>query len=206
MPIPVPFPKVCNIIEENGVKIKPALYSYIEKWNNYAAVFADMYKKAHGIELIPEKGGIELCEDVSLLGGAYRIEADGKVCIYASDDEGIRYGLASALQLPYSDGTVAKLHIEDYADKDHRAFMVDLAREWHTFDKLLKYVDMCFVSKIKYFQLHFADTQRYTLPSTAYPGLPTANESYTYEEIEYLNKYAFDRGVVLIPEFEGRPC
>lgn len=203
MPLPVPVPKVYNIIDEDGVKIKSGLYSHVEKWNVYANMFADMYKKAHGIDLAREKGGIELCEDALLDGGAYRIEADGKVLIYASDDEGILYGLASALQLPYSDGTVAKLHIEDYADKAHRALMIDLAREWHTFDKLLKYVDVCFVSKIKYLQLHFADTQRYTLPSKAFPKLSSEGECYSFEQIDILNKYAKDRGIVIIPEYEG---
>lgn len=203
MPLPVPVPKVYSIIDEDGVRIKSALYSHVEKWNVYADVFADMYKKAHGIDLAREKGGIDLFEDTSLAGGAYRIEAEGKVCVYASDDEGILYGLASVLQLPYSDGTVAKLKIEDYADKDHRALMIDLAREWHTFDKLLKYVDVCFISKIKYLQLHFADTQRYTLPSKAFPKLSTEGESYSFEQIEILNNYAKNRGVILIPEYEG---
>ena len=203
MPRPVPTPKVYKIKDEDGVKIKSSVYSFVPVWDAYVDVFKDMYKKAHGITLGVEEGGIELYEDSSLAKGSYRIETDDKVCVYASDNEGILYALASVLQLPYSDGTIARLHIEDYADKEHRALMIDLAREWHTFDKLLKYVDVCFVSKIKYLQLHFADTQRYTLPSKAFPKLSSEGECYSFEEIDILNEYAKERGIVIIPEYEG---
>lgn len=204
MPFPIPVPKIYNITDETFFPLKLSCFCNVEKWQKYADIFCDMFKKAHGISLSKEKGGVEIYEDNSVKPGQYKIEVDGMVKLYASDDEGIRYALASALQLPERNGTVAKkIHIEDYPDKEHRAFMLDLSREWHTFDKILKYIDVCFVAKIKYLQLHFADTQRYTLPSKAFPKLSTENESYTFEEIAYLNEYAKDRGVVIIPEYEG---
>lgn len=203
MPRPVPTPKIYKITNEGISGFKCAVFSYKEKWQKYADIFSDMYLKAHGRKLENSKGGIELFEDNSVWKGNYRIEANDGIKIYASDDEGILYGLASALQLPDKEGKIEHLYIEDYPDKGHRAFMADLAREWHPFSKLLKYVDMCFISKIKYLQLHFIDTERYTLPSKAFPLITTEGESYTYEEIEYLNKYAKDRGVIIIPEYEG---
>ncbi len=203
MPIPVPTPKVYDIKDDRLTALKTACFSYSEKWQKYIDIFSDMYLKAHGKVLENAPGGVELYADSSVKKGTYKIIADGSVKIYASDDEGILYGLASAIQLPDKEGKIQKLYIEDYPDKKHRAFMADLAREWHPFDKLLKYVDMCFISKIKYLQLHFADTERYTLPSKVLPKLTTEGESYTFEEIEYLNKYAKDRGIVIIPEYEG---
>jgi hexosaminidase len=42
----------------------------------------------------------------------------------------------------------------------------------------------------------------YTLPSRAFPELPSKGRHYTFEQIEQLRRYAADRGVVLVPEIE----
>jgi len=95
-----------------------------------------------------------------------------------------------------------KAHIEDYPDKPYRSVMVDLARQWHPFELLSDYVDLCWFYKAKYLHLHFMDTQSYTLPSEVYPKLPTEGRHYTREQIAYLNEYAALRGVEIIPEIE----
>lgn len=56
--------------------------------------------------------------------------------------------------------------------------------------------------KIKYLHIHFADDQRYTLPSSVLPNLPDEGKSYTKQDIEMLCKYAKKREVILIPEIE----
>jgi hexosaminidase len=80
--------------------------------------------------------------------------------------------------------------------------MVDLARQWHPFNTLYFYVDLCALYKIKYLHLHFVDTQSYTLPSRKFPKMPTAGCHYSFEEIKILCDYAEMRGVELIPEIE----
>ncbi len=47
--------------------------------------------------------------------------------------------------------------------------MIDLVREWHSARTIYKYIDVCFMLKIRYLHLHFIDDQRYTLPSKAFP-------------------------------------
>ena len=171
-----------------------------------ADTFAELVKKIHGAELESSKGGIALILDASLASGEYRIEADENGArAFAADSEGISYALSTLLQLASYDGgaiQLPKVKIFDKPDCGYRTFMVDLARQWHSFDTLLGYVDLCYLYKIKYLHLHFIDTQSYTLPSDKFPKMPTDGRHYSFEEIEKLNAYAASRGIELIPEVE----
>ncbi len=201
----MPEPKETKLYSESKARLDAALYTYNPAWQKYADVLKNAVNTIYELELEAKAGGIELIEDTAIQAGHYILDSSEGLKLKASDDEGINCALASALQLiEHKDGElfVPRVHIEDYPDKDYRGFMLDLGRKWHTFDKLLKYVDLCFLYKIKYFNVHFTDTNLYTLPSNAFPELPKKNMHYTFEQIEYLNEYAKNRGVVIIPEFE----
>ena len=207
----IPTPKKCQIQEKN-CKFPCNIYTEEADWKDYCDTFSDTF--FHLFEVRPgwEKGGIVLRRDLGLADGSYVIDCDDTTAsddsvlkVYASGAEGILYGLASLIQIvSYQDGilTVPQMHVEDYPEKDYRAFMVDLGREWHPFQKLLRFVDLCFLYKIKYLHLHLADTLLYALPSKAYPDLNIPHKCYTYEQMDALNAYAKARGIVLIPEYE----
>ncbi len=77
----------------------------------------------------------------------YRIETREGIVLSASTEEGILYAIASFLQImEIKNGQieVAKLLIEDHPDKEYRALMVDLAREWHPAITVDRYIDVCF--------------------------------------------------------------
>ena len=206
MPILIPMPKKCVMLEDKAHTVPYSIFSEREDWQIHISAFCDAFLKGHARSLtIGEQRGIELCFDASLAKNTYRLTTDGPIRIYASASEGICYGLASVLQLatPVEGGiNIQSLEIEDYPDKDYRSIMVDIGREWHPFDKLLKFVDLCFFYKVKYLNLHFADNKLYTLPSKAFPKLCVDGKYYTEEQITVLREYAKARGVVLIPEFE----
>ena len=169
-------------------------------------VLREAFRKLYGRELTFGEGGILLVRDDSLEPGAYVLDAGEMLVAHAADREGILYALATVLQLSegaYGCIRIPKLHVEDRPDKDYRSLMVDLAREWHPFPKLLRFVDICFYFKVKYLHLHFIDSRRYTLPSEAFPKLPNEGEHYSFGEIRELNDYARARGVILVPEYEG---
>ena len=201
----VPTPKKCNICNEKFSTVNIGIYTDNPQWQSYIKPFCDAFYTINNVTLSDEKGGIELYKDDSLKKASYVIKSDGAIRLYASDDEGILYALSSVMQLvriEKGNVTVQKFEIEDYPEKEYRAFMVDMGRLWHPFDKLLKFVDICFLYKIKYLHLHFIDTGVYSLPSKAFPKLPTEGEHYTFEQIEYLNQYAKDKGIILVPEYE----
>jgi len=181
------------------------IYTSEKNWERYCEIFADMFCRANDVQPEFAQGGIDLIKDDYLKLGSYVLDVKDTVRAYAADDEGILYALASILQLTeYKNDQmeIPVLHIEDYADKGYRSLMVDLGRQWHPFDKLLKFVDICFFYKIKHLHLHFIDNLLYTLPSNILPNLPTTGKHYTFEQIAALNVYAKDRGIILVPEYE----
>lgn len=203
----VPCPKQWEITDESVHALTPAIYTAVAEWERYAVMFAKLFYRSHECTLIlGAKGGIELVKNTALAKATYSIDTTGEAMVLsAGDDEGVLYALSSALQLIQAtpDGLcVQGLRVSDYPDKDYRATMIDLSRCWHPFDKLIKYVDLCFLYKVKYLHLHFVDDVYYTLPSRAFPLLPSEGKHYTFEQIEQLRAYAADKGIVLVPEIE----
>ena len=205
MPYVIPAPKKRTALSSPVHAVAFSVYTDVLAWKKHIAAFSDAVFAAYGARPTEKSGGVELIFDASLSKNAYRIDTSAAICVYASDSEGASYGLATVLQAVFvlPEGFCMKsVLIEDAPDKDYRALMVDLGRQWHPFSKLLKYVDVCFFYKIKYLHLHFADTELYTLPSRAFPKLNVEGKYYTEEEIARLREYAEARGIVLIPEFE----
>jgi hexosaminidase len=204
----IPMPK--NVIgeKEDGsfdrIGVLPRIYTECAEWQVYADAFADLAEKVHGVTFEAAEGGIRLCRKEQFASGEYYIEGADAV-LYASDDAGITYALSSLLQMLECENgnlTLPTCDIQDKPDSPFRALMVDLSRQWHPFERLFEYVDLCYLYKINYLHLHFIDTQTYTLPSDVFPLLPTEGRSYTKEQIAELNAYALTRHVELIPEIE----
>lgn len=172
---------------------------HIDVFNQYALTL-------NGIRFACGCGGIILNRDISLKGNEYRIECKNNgIFVYASDDDGIFSAFATLHQIIEKDNEKVKVcacTIMDSPDCSYRALLLDLARQWHPFEVLKVYIDLCYLYKIKFFHIHFTDSQSYTLPSNAFPKLSTEGRSYTFYEIEALNKYANERGIEIIPELD----
>ena len=173
------------------------------------APYADTLKSALEklFDLPPTEGtGILLKRDSSLKAGSYTLDTTGdSVLLSAADSEGICYAVATALHLAVNTASglsFARARIEDAPDRDYRTLMVDLSREWHAPKTILRYIDVCFMLKLRYLHLHFIDDQRYTLPSRIFPHLTDHCRHYSFEDIEAFRAYANARGVILVPEFE----
>ena len=202
----IPCPKQYEIRDEAWHTAPYGIYTAEPAWERHATMFAEMYARIAGTApVVGVRGGVELVYNASVPSGQYRLESADAMVITASDAEGVLYGLSSAMKLLRTENgafSMQDVSICDFAIKDYRAFMVDLSRCWHPFSKLLKFVDLCFLYKVKYLNLHFVDDVFYTLPSRAFPDLPSKGRHYTFEQIEELRRYAADRGVVLVPEIE----
>lgn len=184
----------------------PSVYCEKSDWFPLRDAFILYTKKTLGTAFEIKPGGIELIFEHRLKRGHYRLDVSEIVRLYACDISGMGYGLATLLQMMTVEN--GRIHIPaasvyDYPDCSFRTLMVDLARQWHTFENILDYVDLCFLYKANYLHLHFIDSQSYTLPSQAFPNLPTEGRHYTQEQIAQLNAYAKARNITLIPEFEA---
>ena len=202
----LPTPKFYEYKSEEYHRIPMILYTDVTEWADIAEAFTESFEKIYEQELpIASPAGILLCYDPAVAENAYELDSTDRLVIRASAREGVCYGIATALQLMQVKGSellVQSVCIKDYPDKDFRAFMIDVGFRWHPFDKMLKYVDLCFFYKINHLHLHIADNEVYTLPSKVFPKLPTPRKHYTFEQIAELNRYAKARGIKLVPEFE----
>ena len=201
----LPTPKKYAIKDNAFHKLSTTLYNEVTEWNDVVEAFCESFFKVFETDIsVGQRGGIEIVYDDTVKKDAYLLDSGQAIVIRASDKEGLNYGLASAIQLiNVFDETmsVQNVFIEDYPEKEFRSFMADIGSCWHPFNKLLKYVDLCFLYKIKYLHLHLSETGYY-LPSKAFPNLFEKNKHYTYEQLKQLNHYASARGILLIPEFE----
>ena len=200
----LPTPKSCQTFGEELASCKAAVCADAA-FAPYQATLADYFARIDRPLAIDTEGGIALCFDAALAPDAYVIDTQAVPTVYASSPEGLCYAFASLLQMVKKGEqgiTLPRVRIEDRPDKPYRSLMCDLSRCWHPFWQVLQFVDICFLYKINYLHLHFADDQRYTLPSKAFPLLNDPKESYTEEQIAYLNDYAAARGVNLVPEIE----
>ena len=202
----IPSPKSTRLFFDESARltIGAKISVLSDNFSGLDKAFADIVKKIHDIDI---KKGEEIVvkENASLTKGEYTLSVTDRVLIEAGDLDGATYALSTLVQIMEKcDGGISLpiVKITDKPDCEYRTLMVDLARQWHPFDKLLGYVDLCFLYKIKFLHLHFTDTQSYTLPSDKFPKMPTVDRHYSREQISELNEYAKAKNIEIIPEFD----
>ena len=158
----IPTPKTIQVSEMRNA-IAPYVMCEYAPWLIYAQTLEEAFEKIYETPLSKGDGGISLIHDPSLAPKSYRYDAATQITLTASDDEGILYAIATLLQaVDVEKGCIyaEEAAIEDSPDKEYRALMVDVARQWHPARSILKYIDICFFLKVKYLHLHFIDDQR----------------------------------------------
>ncbi len=208
--IPMPKEQRGKMNDKNeyiAYEYKATIKTESESFRNALNAFCDYSERILDLSFEEhDKAEIILAAQQELLPGAYKIVPNNKnVKIYASNEEGINNALATMLQIMQKSDNgvfIPKVKIFDYPDSIYRGMMVDLAREWHEFEYLINFVDMCYFYKLSVLHLHFTDDQSYTLPSDVYPKLPSVNRHYTKEQINELVEYAHKRGIELVPEID----
>ena len=204
----IPSPKGCSM-EERACFTAPTVYC--GDYRTAAEVFAEYAKKATNIDYTlcdadDGERGVRLVTDPMAAAGEYKLTAtaEGYVTLSAADSEGIRYGLATLLQMTElrPEGVLLTAGtVWDKPDSSYRGLSMDVARASHPLPLLKEYIDICWLYKVRYFHLHLADDQGYTLPSRKFPKA-TCAYGYTFEEIEELRAYAAARDVQIVPEVD----
>jgi hexosaminidase len=119
--------------------------------------------------------------------------------------------------------------IEDWPDYAYRGFMLDVVRDFRTVDEVLEIIDLMASWKLNTLHFHIADDESWCLEIKDFPELtdfgahhalpdwnlqetsalkPTANGQignvtfYTTEEYKRILRYAWDRRIRVIPEFD----
>lgn len=156
----------------------------------------------------PKKGAsiikLSIQEDQDLGKEGYRLKIDSCVSITAATSEGLFWGTRTLLQLLHTGpgNAVPQLTIVDQPEFEYRGLMIDNARSFHAIDFHIETIKRMASFKLNRYQIHFSDHESYTLPSTAFPGLPTEVRHHTAEEIVRLMEASRRYHVMVVPEID----
>lgn len=161
--------------------------------------------------------------------GWYRITIDenGTPTVDSDDEEGAFYAQITLNKLPRP---LQPMTIEDWPDNQYRGFMLDVARDFRNVDEVLNVIDLMAQYKFNVFHFHIGDDESWCLEIKDLPDLtdfgghhalpdwnlqetealkPTANGRvgnktyFTGEEYKQILKYAWERHIAVIPEFDA---
>ena len=149
-------------------------------------------------------GKIELGQDES-----YNINiSEDMVRIKAPNDLGAMHGLETLLQLLNADSEgyfFPCLTINDKPRFPWRGLLIDVCRHFMPVDVLKRNLDGLAAVKMNVFHWHLSEDQGFRVESKIYPKLHDLGSDgfyYTQEQVKDVIKYAADRGIRVIPEFD----
>lgn len=149
-------------------------------------------------------GEVKLNEDES-----YTLEVTpGKVTLNALTDLGALRGLETFVQLLSNDNEgyyIPCLKIEDSPRYAWRGLMMDAARHFMPLNVVKRNIDGMAAVKMNVFHWHLSDDQGFRVELKTIPELTKISSDglfYTQEEIKDVIKYANERGIRVIPEFD----
>ncbi len=179
---------------------------------------------------LEDKTGVALPRQIDANGGAsIVVSADGdggavqgvdenesyslavtpsSIHVSAATTTGALHGLETLLQLVQvqgSDYVVPAITVKDTPRFPWRGLMIDCSRHYEPLDVLKRNIDGMAAVKLNVFHWHLTDDQGFRIQSKLYPQLTEAASDglfYTQDEARELVRYARDRGIRVVPEFE----
>jgi len=161
--------------------------------------------------------------------GWYRItfDSEGKAQVESQDEAGAVYAQETLAKLPKDTKDIV---IEDWPVLGLRGFMLDVVRDFRTKEEVFKVLDIMASYKLNLLHFHLGDDESWCLEIHKLPELtaysahhevpdwdlkeskalkPTANGRignttfYTEEEYKEILKYAAERQIAVVPEFDA---
>lgn len=140
---------------------------------------------------------------------SYRLEVGAEgVRLDASTTAGAMHGLETLYQLvqPAGEGyAIPAVTIEDAPRFGWRGLMIDCARHFEPMAVLKRNLDAMAAVKLNVFHWHLTEDQGFRIESREYPKLTAMGSDglfYTQDEARELVRYAAERGIRVVPEFE----
>ena len=215
----------CFILQQKGKKDIPMAvkYNFLDFSKNEKDYSSD-YEVQPG-DIIPQ---IKNKHAETHPNGWYRITIsdDGNPTVEADDEDGVFYANTTLAKLPMP---LQPMTLEDWPDYQYRGFMLDVARDFRTVDEVLQVLDLMASWKLNTLHFHIGDDESWCLEIKDLPELtefsghhalpdwnlqettalmPAVNGHvgnttfYTGEEYKTILRYAWERRIVVIPEFD----
>lgn len=134
--------------------------------------------------------------------------APGGVTLTATGPAGVLHGFATLLQLieKTPQGPVlAGGRIEDAPRFRWRGVMIDVARHFMSVEAMERQIDAMELTKLNVLHWHLSDGTGFRVESRRYPKLQMVgghHQFYTQAQVRAIVRYAADRGVRIVPEFD----
>lgn len=134
------------------------------------------------------------------------VSPDG-ISVEADGDVGVIRALATVRQLVTRDAqgpVVTGVRVNDAPRFAWRGLMIDTARHFVTAATIKRQIDAMELAKLNVLHLHLSDNEGFRVESHAFPRLTatTDGQFYTQAEIREIVRYAAERGVRIVPEFD----
>ncbi|MHB1687864.1 MAG: beta-N-acetylhexosaminidase [Ignavibacteriaceae bacterium] len=153
---------------------------------------------------VERPGKVKLYEDES-----YKlVVTDAHVLLNAKTDIGALRGIETFLQLIDADSLgyyFPTVNIEDYPRFPWRGLMIDACRHFMPVDVIKRNLDGMAAVKMNVFHWHLSDDQGFRVECKTFPkltGMGSDGLFYTQVQIKDIIKYANDRGIRVVPEFD----
>lgn len=131
-----------------------------------------------------------------------------KIELKSNNTMGALRGLETLIQMVSADADGYFVPVSEINDSPRfkwRGMMVDAARHFIPLPILKKNIDAMAIVKLNVLHLHLSDDEGFRVESKLFPKfqqLGSNGRYYTQEELVGLVKYATDRGIIIVPEFD----
>ncbi len=184
---------------------------FVQRFQNRSGVFLNTTQlqdtlSAHEILIQTETfvDTIKLGSDES-----YKLEVNqNKIIITANNNIGAYRGLETLLQLIQRTGKTAYVKscmISDSPRFPWRGLLIDVCRHWIPTHVIKRNIDAMAAVKMNVLHMHLTDDQGFRIESKKFPKLHKLGSNgnyFTQEEMKGIVKYAKERGIRVIPEFD----
>ena len=127
------------------------------------------------------------------------------IFILAPSRVGALHAIATLAQLKSTGSRYPCIHLEDRPRFSWRGILIDVSRHFMPIEVLQRELDRMAAVKLNVLHLHLADDQGVRIESKRYPLLQqkaSGSQYYTQDQVRELIKYADDRGIRIVPEFD----
>ncbi|MDA8876959.1 beta-N-acetylhexosaminidase [bacterium] len=184
---------------------------FVQRFQNRSGVFLNTTQlqdtlSAHEILIQTETfvDTIKLGSDES-----YKLEVNqNKIIITANNNIGAYRGLETLLQLIQRTGKTAYVKscmISDSPRFPWRGLLIDVCRHWIPTHVIKRNIDAMAAVKMNVLHMHLTEDQGFRIESKKFPKLHKLGSNgnyFTQEEMKGIVKYAKERGIRVIPEFD----
>ncbi len=136
------------------------------------------------------------------------VVSNDKIALKSASDIGLMRGMETILQMIKADDQGYYIQGAKVIDQPRfawRGLMIDVSRHFHPIEVIKRNIDGIAAVKMNVLHLHLVDDQGFRVESNVYPQLhelASDGEYFTQEEIRTIIRYAEDRGVRVVPEFD----